>query len=142
VGLSQLKKLEGFVATRRKNWQTLHSGIKQSSLLSEHLTPVSPTEGTNPSWFGFPMYCSDQLNRDQLVRRLEEKKVGTRLVFGGNLTKQPAYLGADYRISGDLRATDEIMKKAFWIGVHPGLGSSHLQYILEVLEDLVHELVS
>ncbi|MFZ9595464.1 MAG: lipopolysaccharide biosynthesis protein RfbH [Bdellovibrionia bacterium] len=141
LGLSQLKKLSGFVQRRRENWKSLEAGIKTSKLLTEHLTPIVPTEETNPSWFGFPMYCSGALDRDKLVRLLEQKKVGTRLVFGGNLTKQPAYKSAVYRVSGELKVTDQIMRKAFWVGVHPALGDRQIQYVLEVLEQCVRSLL-
>lgn len=134
IGISQLQKLDGFVAARRKNWQSILNGINQSPLLKEHLSPVYGTEGTDPSWFGFPMYCSEALNRDLLVRTLEDKKVGTRLVFGGNLTKQPAYLNVEYRVAAELSNTDHIMRKAFWVGVHPALTPAHIQYMLEMLE--------
>ena len=134
VGLSQLKKISEFVEVRRKNWKKLYDGIQSSPVLKEHLTPVAATEGTNPSWFGFPMYCSDAINRDQFVRKLEENKVGTRLVFGGNLVKQPAYKNTEFRIANQLDVTDKIMKKAFWIGVHPALTDAHIQYMLEQLE--------
>ena len=134
IGLTQLKKVERFVETRRKNWKTISDGILNSPLLREHLTPVEATLGTNPSWFGFPMYCSDAIDRDILVRQLEEKRVGTRLVFGGNLTKQPAYKDTHYRVAGELTTTDLIMRKAFWIGVHPGLTDAHIEYMLTQLE--------
>jgi CDP-6-deoxy-D-xylo-4-hexulose-3-dehydrase len=139
IGVSQLGKLEGFVAARRDNYKTIAAGIKGSPLLSEHLTPVVGTAGTNPSWFGFPLYVSEALNRDVFVKDLEERKVGTRQVFGGNLTKQPAYADVDYHVSGDLSATDRIMKKCFWIGVHPALTPAHIQYMLETLEACVRQ---
>lgn len=134
VGLSQLDKLEKFVFARRANWKALFSGVQSSSLLREHLTPVTPTEGTQPSWFGFPVHCSDSIHRERLVAFLEEKRIGTRMVFAGNLTKQPAYQGADYRVVGDLVNTDRIMSKTFWLGVHPALDEVKIQYVLEMLE--------
>lgn len=134
LGVSQLKKLSDFVQARRSNWQTLREGINKSPLLKEHLVPVEPTEGTSPSWFGFPLHCSDSLNREALVSFLEDNKVGTRLLFAGNLTKQPAFANIDYRISENLKATDDVMKHTFWMGVHPGLDASRLTYMLEQLE--------
>lgn len=137
IGLSQLKKLDGFVAARRANWQRLYDGIMASPLLKQHLTPVVATEGTTPSWFGFPMFASDALDREKLVSFLEEHKVGTRLVFGGDLTKQPAYAGERYRVHGALTNTTHVMHKAFWVGVHPALDSARITYMLEQLEAAV-----
>jgi CDP-6-deoxy-D-xylo-4-hexulose-3-dehydrase len=137
IGLSQLNKIDRFVSARRANWQKIYDEIQNSPILKENLTPVLPTDGTEPSWFGFPMHCSERLNRDLLVRTLEDKKVGTRLVFAGNLTKQPAYRNIEYRINGALTATDLIMTKSFWIGVHPALDDARITYMLEQLEATV-----
>ncbi len=134
VGLSQLNKAERFIAARRANWKTLDEGLRASPLLSEKLIAVEPTPGTNPSWFGFPMHTTAGLDREKLVTFLESRKVGTRLLFGGNLLRQPAYRGLEYRIHGELKASDEIMNRTFWIGVHPALDSSKITYMLEQLE--------
>lgn len=134
VGLSQLQKLDGFIAVRRRNWQTLYDGVKHSSVLAEQLIPVEPTPGTAPSWFGFPVHCADGLDRERLVVFLEEQRVGTRLLFGSNLTKQPAYRNVDFRIHGELTASDEILRRTFWIGVHAGLDGARIAYMLEQLE--------
>ena len=139
LGVSQLKKYPEFVAARRANWATLERGVRASPLLSQWLKTVSATERTNPSWFGFPMIANEPIDRNRLVRRLEELKVGTRLIFGGNLTRQPAYRGADFRISGELAHTDRIMASAFWIGVHPALEPAHMNYMLEALETAIGE---
>lgn len=135
LGVSQLTKLDRFVAVRRANWAALNEGVQGSPVLRDALRPIAATEGTRPSWFGFPMICSDAVDRNRLVRFLEDAKIGTRLVFGGNLTKQPAYRNADFRVAGSLEATDRIMDKAFWIGVHPALDSARIAYMLERLED-------
>lgn len=135
LGLSQLKKADQFIAARRKNWQYLNDAIASSPVLSKFYKPVMPTEGTNPSWFGFAMYCESGLDRNSVVRFLEnEKKIGTRLLFGGNLTKQPAYAREKFEIRGALTNTDRIMNDLFWVGVHPGLDQTKLDYILESLE--------
>ena len=134
IGLSQLKKLECFVEKRRKNWSTLNAGIRSSPTLQKLLTPVQATESTEPSWFGFPMHCDPSIDREAMVRYLESHKVGTRLVFGGNLTRQPAYRGANYRVHGELQNTNRIMAQTFWIGVHPGLDEQKIAYMLEQLE--------
>ncbi len=140
LGVSQLKKLPAFVEARRKNWKTLYDGVKSSPILSKHLTPVEPTPNSNPSWFGFPMHASADLDRDLLTRTLETRKIGTRLLFAGNLTKQPAYIGANYRVHGDLTNTDIVMRKTFWLGVHPGLTPAMISYMLETLEQEVKRL--
>jgi CDP-6-deoxy-D-xylo-4-hexulose-3-dehydrase len=136
LGISQLKKVEDFIQKRRKNWKYLFDGIQNSPVLKESFEPVTATEGTNPSWFGFPMYCLRNLNREKIVSELEQRKVGTRLFFAGNLTKQPAYKNANYRVHGTLETTDKIMHSMFWIGVHPNLEKEHLDYMLEQLEAL------
>lgn len=141
LGVAQLKKLEGFIEKRRANWSYLYKGIKNSPLLSELLSPIEPTPGTEPSWFGFPMICHDSLNREKIVASLENKKVGTRLLFAGNLIKQPAYKNVNYRVYGDLKNTDTIMNKVFWIGVHPALDQKKLDYMLEQLETATKEQV-
>lgn len=137
IGLSQLKKAPSFVEARRNNWEYLNKAIHSDVLLSEHLAPVEPTAGTQPSWFGFPMHCRSSLDRNKIVQFLESKKIGTRLVFGGNLLRQPAYINIPRRIVGDLKATDEIMHKTFWIGVHPSLTRPMLDYMLENLRGAV-----
>lgn len=133
LGLSQLEKLPSFIQKRRQNWRDIYQGIK-SSLLKDYITPVEPTLGTQPSWFGFPMHCNNGIDRHKLTQFLEEKKVGTRLLFGGNLTKHPAYARAEYRIHNNLKNTDLIMDRTFWIGVHPGIGPKQSEYMLEMLE--------
>jgi CDP-6-deoxy-D-xylo-4-hexulose-3-dehydrase len=95
---------------------------------------VEPTKGTKPSWFGFPVHCAAGIDREKLVSALEEKRVGTRLLFAGNLARQPAYQGVDFRIAGELKNTDEIMRRSFWIGVHPAIDAPRIQYMLETLE--------
>lgn len=134
LGVAQLKKLDGFIQKRRDNWNYLYNGIKSSAFLSERLSPIEPTPGTEPSWFGFPLICHDSVHREKIVATLENRKVGTRLLFAGNLTKQPAYKNVNYRIHGELKNTDKIMNKVFWIGVHPGLDQVKMDYMLEQLE--------
>ncbi len=134
IGLSQLKKLDRFVAARRENYKKILKAIQSSPILSEHLSPVTATPNTQPSWFGFAMHVSEAIHREKLVSYLETHKVGTRLLFGGNLTKQPAYQGVNYRVSGSLENTDRIMNKTFWVGVHPVLDDARIQYMIEQLE--------
>lgn len=134
LGVSQLKKVDTFIQMRRDNYRKLLEGVNHSPFLKEHFQPVVATEGTNPSWFGFPLICSDKISRKNMVIKLEEKKIGTRLLFAGNLIRQPAYMNRDYRVHGQLNNTDTIMNQLFWIGVHPGLDDQKITYMLEQLE--------
>jgi CDP-6-deoxy-D-xylo-4-hexulose-3-dehydrase len=134
MGLTQLQKVDRFIAARNSNWAKLKAGVENSPSLREHLRVVQPTPGTQPSWFGFPMHCSEAIDREKLVAFLEERKVGTRLLFGGNLTRQPAYRQVEYRVHGTLENTDQIMRSTFWVGVHPALDDARIAYMLEQLE--------
>jgi len=137
LGVSQLAKVDRFVAARRRNWRALYDGIRSSPKLSDRLISVEPTPGTNPSWFGFPMHVAPGLNREKLLPELERRRVGTRLLFAGNLARQPAYQKAQHRVAGELHNTDEIMRRTFWIGVHPQIEETRIAYILEQLEGAV-----
>lgn len=136
---SQLQKLDDFIAVRRRNWRYLYEEVQRTPLLREHLTPVEPTPGTDPSWFGFPMHCGSAIDRERLLNFLNDRRIGTRLVFAGNLTHQPAYGNIDYRVVGDMTMTNEVMRRTFWIGNFPGLDSRHLSYMLEQLEAGIQE---
>jgi CDP-6-deoxy-D-xylo-4-hexulose-3-dehydrase len=137
LGVSQMKKAPAFIETRRKNWQYLFDEIKRSPKLSRFYQPVESTPETSPSWFGFAMYCQEGLDRNKVVRKLEELKVGTRLLFAGNIIRQPAYKNADYRVYGSLENTDRIMNSLFWVGVHPALTREMQTYMLEMLEKVI-----
>lgn len=134
IGMAQLGKVDGFIATRRRNWALLNEGVRSSPVLREHLQPVRPTPGTRPSWFGFPVLCGEAIDRNALCAFLEARKVGTRMVFSGNLIRQPAYRGAEYRVCGQLEASDRIMNQAFWVGVHPALDPPQISYMIEQLD--------
>jgi CDP-4-dehydro-6-deoxyglucose reductase, E1 len=134
VGLSQLARVDGFIEARRRNYATLRAGVLASPILQDALSVAEPTPGTNPSWFGFPLHCRPGLSRHALVRFLEDGGVGTRLLFAGNLTRQPAYANVDYRVVGTLEATDAILERTFWIAVHPLLDDQRITYMLELLE--------
>jgi len=136
VGVSQLKKLPEFIATRRRNFKYLHEGLQD---LQEHLILPQATPNSDPSWFGFPIAVREDapFTRDQMVRHLDSRKIGTRLLFAGNLLKQPAYANIAHRKIGDLHNTDFVMNQVFWVGVYPGLSDAHKDYMLSVLHDFV-----
>jgi CDP-6-deoxy-D-xylo-4-hexulose-3-dehydrase len=127
-----LKKLDGFIAARRRNFSRLREALEghQEYFLLPERTPDS-----DPSWFGFPLAVRPEsgLKRDPILRILEQKKIGTRLLFGGNLTRQPAYKDANFRVSGDLTNTDYVMNNVFWVGVYPGLDEEKIDYMAESL---------
>jgi CDP-6-deoxy-D-xylo-4-hexulose-3-dehydrase len=130
IGVSQLAKVGGFIEKRRQNFKYLHA--KLAPLEKELILPRA-TAGSDPSWFGFPITVKSEskTKRNDLVKYLESKKIGTRLLFAGNLTKQPAYVNSTYRVVGGLENTDTIMNDCFWVGVWPGLGEEQLDYIVE-----------
>jgi CDP-6-deoxy-D-xylo-4-hexulose-3-dehydrase len=135
VGVSQLKKLPRFIQKRRENFDYLHHQLNhlQNFLLLPQATPNS-----TPSWFGFPIYVRPEapFTRDETVRWLEDHKIATRLLFGGNLIRQPAYREQNYRVIGDLARADEVMHRVFWIGVYPGLTRPMLDYVCDMLAQL------
>ena len=103
-----------------------------------NLTPISceATPGSEPSWFGFPITILDEadITRVDLLKYLDQYKIGTRLLFAGNLTRQPYFEGRTYRVSGELKNTDKIMNDTFWVGVYPGLSEEMLKYAVDRLE--------
>ena len=141
IGVSQIRKLEGFIAKRRENFAWLHAAFLAAGLDEYFILPTA-TPQSDPSWFGFLLTIRDsgRLNRRDAVAWLEEHKVGTRLLFAGNLTKQPAFRNVDYRVVGDLTHTDKVMNDSFWIGVWPGIGAEERQYMLDMILEMVKRL--
>lgn len=132
VGLSQLKKADLFVQRRRENHASLYQRFKQ---LEKYFILPETTPHADPSWFGFLLTVRSEsgINRNELVQHLENHKIGTRLLFGGNLIKQPAYKNTNYRILNTLENSDIVMNNSFWLGVWPGLNESHYDYILDII---------
>ncbi len=136
IGLSQLKKLPGFIAKRNENFAYLSEKLKS---LEKHLLLPHATPGSQPSWFGFPITVKPEstLKRGDLVPLLEKNKIGTRLLFGGNLVRQPAYAEIQKRVVGELMNTDRIMNDTFWVGIYPALGREHMDYIAATMKNLL-----
>jgi CDP-6-deoxy-D-xylo-4-hexulose-3-dehydrase len=137
LGLSQLEKLPSFIEARNRNFAFLLEGLSGVSGL---MMPRA-TEHSEPSWFGFPITLEEGLGftRNELVEFLDSRKIGTRLLFGGNLTRQPAYKDVDFRIVGDLTNTDIVTERTFWIGVYPGLTNEMLKYMVDSITSFVKE---
>jgi CDP-6-deoxy-D-xylo-4-hexulose-3-dehydrase len=141
VGVAQLEKLPDFIRQRRKNFQTLREGLAD---LQEFLVLPQATPNSDPSWFGFPIGVRPEspFSREDLLRHLAAKRIGTRLLFGGNLTRQPAYRGLTYRVVGDLRNSDWVMNHVFWAGVYPGLKQSSLAYLIRCVREFCTRAVA
>jgi CDP-6-deoxy-D-xylo-4-hexulose-3-dehydrase len=136
IGLSQLAKADGFIAKRRENHAKLTARFKE---LEEYFILPEATANCNPSWFGFMLTVREgkNIDRNKLVKFLENNKIGTRLFFGGNILRQPAYADLVYRKVGELTNTDIVMNQSFWLGVWPGLNDEHYDYILEKVKEFI-----
>ena len=132
-GLAQLDKVENFIRQRKSNFAFLKQRLARCE---EFLIPPEATPGSDPSWFGFPMTLKDETaaSRSRLLAHLADYNIGTRLLFCGNLLRQPYLAGRRYRVSGTLRNTDIVMNATFWIGVYPGLTETMLEYAAETIE--------
>jgi CDP-6-deoxy-D-xylo-4-hexulose-3-dehydrase len=139
VGLSQLSKADHFVARRKENHAILSEMFKE---FEEHFILPIATENSEPSWFGFMLTIREgsPINRNKFVEYLEQNKIGTRLFFGGNLLKQPAYYNLNYRKIDDLKNTDLLMNNSFWLGVWPGLNQVHYYYIANTVRKYISSL--
>lgn len=137
--LAQMDRLDDFIAARKRNFAWLSERLAgcAEQLILPHATP-----GSEPSWFGFPLTLRDGcgIERVGLLRHLDEQRVGTRLLFAGNLTRQPYMQGQQYRVSGELTVTDKVMRDTFWIGLWPGLTEDHLEHAARSLETYVRRL--
>lgn len=131
--LAQMDRLEGFIEARRNNFAFLKGRLKS---LEEFLVLPEATPGAEPSWFGFPISIREDagISRVDLLKYLDQYRIGTRLLFAGNLTRQPYFQGRYYRVSGELTNTDKVMNNTFWIGVYPGLNDAMLDHVGDRLE--------
>ncbi|WP_055076146.1 lipopolysaccharide biosynthesis protein RfbH [Pseudanabaena sp. 'Roaring Creek'] len=141
IGIAQLDKLPSFIAKRRENFDFLKQQLWD---LRDFLIMPEPTIGSEPSWFGFLVLVKETapFTRNELVKYLEQKKIGTRLLFAGNLVKQPAYKDLFYRVIGDLHNTDRVMEKSFWLGVFPRLNEEMLIYMASTIREFIGNSVN
>ena len=132
VGVAQMQKLPEFIAARRRNFDALHKGLQD---LQEFLVLPEATPNSEPSWFGFPIAVRPEapVTRNDVVRFLESRRIATRLLFAGNLVRQPAYRDVEYRQIGDLKNSDFTMNQVFWVGVYPGLTPAMIDYTIDSL---------
>ena len=132
VGVAQLRKLPSFIRARRRNFASLQKLFQKHE---RYFIFPKAEKNSHPCWFGFPLLIksSAPFTRAKIVNYLEENKIATRMLFGGNLTKQPAYQNIKYRVFGLLKNTDLVMNNLFWIGVYPGIDKEKLNYIIEVV---------
>ena len=132
-GLAQLDRLEGFIKKRKENFNYLYKNLKE---LEEFLILPEPEKNTDPSWFGFPLSLrkNNKFNRNDLIKYLNDNKVQTRLLFSGNLTKQPYMKDINFKIHEKLVNTNFIMENTFWIGLYPGLSENHLRYSFDKIK--------
>lgn len=135
IGLAQLAKVTTFVGKRKSNWEYLFNGLKT---LENFLILPEATVHCEPSWFGFALSVREDspISRDEVVQKLNERKIATRLLFAGNLIRQPAFIDTPRRIVGDLKNSDFVMKNTFWIGVWPGLSIDMLDYMVDSLHEI------
>jgi len=134
VGIMQLDKLDNFINKRKTNWLRINSIIKK---YEDYFEPHFPQQKSDPSWFGYAITVKEnnKFSRDEIVRYLNDRRISTRLLFGGNLIKQPAYKNKKFKISGDLKVADIVMNSTFWVGVYPGITSEMLDYMEESFDE-------
>jgi len=137
-GLAQLDSLDEFISKRKNNFNFLYKNLKN---LEEFLILPEPEKNSEPSWFGFPLTLkkNNQYNRNDLIKYLNANKIGTRLLFSGNLIKQPYMKDITFKVQGELKNTDFIMENTFWIGLYPGLSEKHLEYTCKNISSYFRE---
>lgn len=136
--LAQMDRLEGFIAARKRNFAFLKNNL---ATCADYLILPEATPDSDPSWFGFPITIKSDagVNRVELLKFLDEYKIGTRLLFAGNITRQPYMAGQHFRISGDLANTDNIMNNTLWIGLYPGLDEEKLGFVCKKISDFFQQ---
>ena len=138
IGVAQIDKLAGFTKKRRQNFKILYDFFKK---FEDYFILPETAVGSNPSWFGFPVLVKQNapFSRANIVDYLEKNRIATRMLFGGNLTRQPAYMSMKFRKVGSLRKTDIVMNDLFWVGVYPGLSKDELGFIMETVEKFIEK---
>ncbi len=133
-GLAQLERVQEFIDARKRNYELLKNRLAS---LSEFIDVGQATPGSEPSWFGFPITIKESagVSRVDFVKFLDQHKIGTRLLFAGNLTRQPYFEGVEYRVVGELTNTDRTMNNTLWLGIYPALGAEHFEYVAEKMEE-------
>ena len=142
VGCAQLKKFPDFVERRRYNFNLLHKELQE---VQDKLILPEPCSNSNPSWFGFMVTCREGIQRDKVIRYLEDHGIQTRMLFAGNLIKHPCFdemrkAGKGYRVIGDLANTDRIMNDTFWVGVYPGMTDEKLVFMAKIIKEAVSKV--
>ena len=137
IGFAQMDKLPRFIKSRKENWKIINEYILQKP---DYFLPHMPTANSDPSWFGYAITVKDNqdFSRDDIVKFLNENRIATRLMFGGNLIKQPAYKKKQFRVVGSAENADIVMNSSFWIGVYPGLSREMIDYMLEKIDEFIN----
>ena len=132
-GLAQLERVQEFIDSRKRNFKLLQKRLHH---LSDYIEIAAVTPKGDPSWFGLPVTLKEGtgVNRVDLLEFLDQNKIGTRLLFAGNLTRQPYFQDIEYRVVGELANTDRVMNQTFWLGIYPGLGQEHFNYVIEKIQ--------
>ncbi|MCX6707888.1 MAG: DegT/DnrJ/EryC1/StrS family aminotransferase, partial [Candidatus Woesearchaeota archaeon] len=132
IGLSQIDKLDGFISARKKNFEMLYKGLNSIKGVEKNLYLPKAEKNSDPSWFGFLITIKEdsKLKRNDIVKFLEDNSIATRLLFGGNLTKQPYFKNLKFRKVSELKNTDIVMNSSFWIGVYPGLDRKQIEHVI------------
>ncbi|HSC67167.1 MAG TPA: lipopolysaccharide biosynthesis protein RfbH [Cellvibrio sp.] len=133
-GLAQLERAQEFIDARKRNYELLKARLNN---LTDFIDIAQPTPNSEPSWFGFPITLKESagVSRVDFVKFLDQNKIGTRLLFAGNLTRQPYFAGVEHRVVGELTVTDNTMNNTLWLGIYPALGSEHFDYVAEKMEE-------
>jgi CDP-6-deoxy-D-xylo-4-hexulose-3-dehydrase len=136
IGVAQMEKLPAFIEARKRNFDYLYKHLRK---YAKYFILPQAAPKSEPSWFGFPLLVrqNSPFDRAGIVEYLENKKIATRMLFGGNLTKQPAYKNVKYKVAGALSNTDLVMNNLFWLGVYPGLSQAQLSYVISVFDDFI-----